>query len=142
MMHYDNRLGSDKGYVENFLMSLLADIDSDDPYFQEQAVLAALWKRDAKLFWPRFFQYAKLHPHDKIPRIFQEAAYLFGNLQHSDIIYKIPFNKNVKESYEAFSRQAQQMDGQPIEEVREALYPMFGNTYYFEYYFLKDITYI
>lgn len=141
MMHYDNRLGSDQGYVEKYIMNLLAEIDSDDPYFQENAVLAAMWTRDPNNFWPRFAQYGRLHPHDKVPRIFQEAAYLFGNMQHLSLVNTVPFRADVKASYQQFMQQLQQLDGQPIEKVRAALYPMFGHTYFYEYYFLKDITY-
>ena len=141
MKHYENRSGSDDGFVEKNLMMILSTMDSNDPYFQEQAVLASMWTRSPNDFWPRFIQYLKLHPHEKVPRIIQEAAYLFGNLQQRDIIYRLPFNKNVKESYNAFMQVLKQYNGRPIEEVRGVLYPKFGNTYYFEYFFLKDITY-
>ena len=141
MMQYDNRLGNDNGYVERYLMTLLAQIDSNDPYFQEQAVLGALWTRDPDLFWPRFAQYGRLHPHDKMPRIFQEAALLFGHLQHLDIEDKMPFRADIKSTYHHFMSELKRFDGRPIQEARAALYPMFGQTYFFEYYFLKDITY-
>ena len=141
MMHYPNSLGNDNGYVEKYIMTVLAQTDSDDPYFQENAVLAAMWTRDPVFFWPRFVQYGHLHPHDKIPRIFQEAAYLFANLQHLAAVNTVPFNANVKASYQQFMQQLQQLDGQPIEQARAVLYPMFGHTYFYEYYFLKDITY-
>ena len=141
MRHYPNSLGNDNGYVEKYIMTVLAQTDSDDPYFQENAVLAAMWTRDPALFWPRFAQYGRLHPHDKVPRIFQEAAYLFANLQHLSAVNTVPFNANVKASYQQFMQQLQQLDGQPIEQARAALYPMFGHTYFYEYYFLKDITY-
>ena len=141
MMQYDNRLGNDNGYVEKYLMTLLAQLDSDDPFFQEQALIATLWTRNPDLFWPRFAQYGRLHPHDKVPRIYQEAALLFGNLQHLDIEKKLPFRSDIKSTYRHFMSELKRFDGRPIEEARAALYPMFGQTYFFEYYFLKDITY-
>ena len=141
MRHYDNGLGNDNGYVEKYIMNLLAQLDSSDPYFQENAVLAAMWTRDPKLFWPRFIQYGRLHPHEKMPRIFLEAAYLFANMQHLAAVNTVPFRADVKATYQQFMSQLKQYDGQPIEQVRAALYPMFGHTYFFEYYFLKDITY-
>ena len=141
MMHYDNRLGNDNGYVEKYIMTYLAQLDSDDPVFQEQALLATLWTRNPDLFWPRFAQYGRLHPHDKIPRIYQEAALLFGNLQHLDIEKKLPFRADIKSTFHHFMSELKRYDGRPIEEARAALYPMFGQTYFFEYYFLNDITY-
>jgi hypothetical protein len=100
-----------------------------------------MWTRNPELFWPRFVQYGRLHPHNKIPRIFQEAAYLFASMQHLAAVNTVPFRSDVKASYQQFMLQLQQMDGQPIEKARAALYPMFGHTYFYEYYFLKDITY-
>lgn len=141
MLHYDNRLGSDNGYVEKFLMTLLADTDADDPYFQEQAVLGALWSRDPDKFWARLTHYLELHPNGPIPRIFQEAACLFGSMQQKVFVSQLPFSQGVRESFDAFMRQAKQLEGQPIEQVRSVLYPSYGNTYYFEYFFLKDLTY-
>jgi len=38
-------------------------------------------------------------------------------------------------------QQLKQFEGRPVNQIRNALYPNFGNTYYFEYFFLKDITY-
>ena len=141
MLHYANIQSEGNDYIEKNLMTMLSKTDSNDPYFQEQAVLAAMWTRSPDDFWPHFIKYAQLHPNEKMPRIFQEAAYLFGNLQHMDIIYRMPFNKSIKESYNAFMQQLKQFEGRPVNQIRNALYPNFGNTYYFEYFFLKDITY-
>ena len=140
MMHYENCLGSDNGFIEKYLMQLLAEQESDDPVFQEQALLATLWTRDPKLFWPRFVKYAGQHPHDRIPRHFQEAAYLFCNLENRQDIQQAPFNKDVKRTYHAFMQELKKCDGMPIEQVRAKLYPAFGTTYYFEYFLMKGIT--
>lgn len=141
MLHYADIQSEGNSYIEKNLMTMLSKTDSDDPYFQEQAVFAAMWTRNPDDFWPHFIKYAKLHPHEKMPRIFQEAAYLFGNLQQMDIIHRMPFNKSIKESYNAFMQQLKQYEGRPVNQIRNALYPNFGNTYYFEFFFLKDITY-
>lgn len=141
MLHYSNQLGSDNGYVEKYLMNVLCYQDSDDPLFQEQTLLATMWKRDPDRFWPRFFKYAKLHAGEPLPRIYQEAAYLFANMQQLDLVNRIPFDESVKQSYQAFMSQMSQYQGLPAGQVHRALYPQFGNTYYYEYFFLKDITY-
>jgi hypothetical protein len=140
MLHHQNRADSDNGYVERSLMTLLSMTDSDDPYFQEQAVLGAMWTRNPDDFWPRLTRYVELHPNGKIPRIFQEAAFLFGNLQQNDIIFRLPLDDSVKESFSAFMQQMKQYEGRRADQVR-ILMPTFGHTYYFEYFFLKDITY-
>ena len=140
MQHYDNRVGTDNNYVEKFLLQLLAQLDADDPYFQEQALLAALWSKNASLFWPRFTHYVELHPQGAIPRLYQEAAYLFGNLEHRSNLDQVPFRQDVKDNYAAFMNALQQCEDMPIEEVRGRLYPQFGNTYYFDYYLVRGLT--
>jgi len=140
MLHYKNCMGSDDGYVEKYLMTMLSTTDSDDPYFQEQAVLATLWTRNPDDFWPRMAKYAQLHPRQKMPRIFLEAACLFGHMQQMDDIRNLP-DKNVLKNYDAFMKQLNQYKGRSLNEARTLLYPFFGNTYFYEYFFLKDITY-
>ena len=140
MMHYNNALGGDGGNVEKYIMSLLASQDSDDPYFQEQAVLGALWMMNPPEFWKRFFHYARLLPKGSpMPRIFQEGAYLFGKLANSPDLNRFPFDKSVIKTYNAFMKESKKYDSQPENVGRAALYPFYGNTYYYEYYFLKNL---
>ena len=138
MQHYRNALGGDNGDVEKYVMGQLSFQDSDDPYFQEQAVLAALWFRDPKLFMARFSHYTRLYPQGPIPHIFQEAAYLFGKLEKKPDIDKFPFDKSVIKTYNAFMKEAEKYNNQSVEFGRTALYPFFGNTYFFEYYYLRN----
>lgn len=137
MMHYKNGLGADNGLVEDYLMRVLMRQDSDDLYFQEQAVLATLRQRDAKMFWPRFAHYTRLLRNTTVPRLFQEAAYLFGKMENRPDLDRMPFDKGVKDSYYAFMKEAKQYDNRSVDIGRVALYPFYGNTYYYEYYFMK-----
>ncbi len=139
MLQYKDALGYDKNDVENYIMTLLAYQDSDDPYFQQQAVLATLWKRNPNLFWPRFNRYTHMFPKGPIPRIFQEAAILFGNIENRPNVNNLPFDKGVRESFAAFVKECKQYDGKQAIVGRTALHPAFGNTYYFYYYFLQDM---
>ena len=137
MRHYRNALGSDGGNVERYMMSELASQDADDPYFQEQAVLGAMWMKDPKLFMSRFGHYARLHPKGRMPRIFQEAAYLFGKRENRQNIDQFPFDENVKKTYQTFMKQSTAYENQAIGSGRTALYPFYGNTYFYEYFYMK-----
>ena len=140
MMHYTEHLEVVEGYVEQSLMNNLAMQDADDIYFQEQAVLGAMWTRDPALFWPRFDHYVKLNGEEKMPpRIFQEAAWLFANMEQQEGLDEWSLEPGVKESFVAFMQQLQQMKKSPM--VKNYIYSNFSNTYYFEYFFLKNITY-
>jgi hypothetical protein len=47
----------------------------------------------------------------------------------------------VKERFASFMRQLQQYSKTRDAKIRAFLYQNYGNSYYFEYFFLKDITY-
>ena len=140
MMHYEDIQSMGNNYVEKNLMTMLSELDSDDPYFQEQAVLAAMWTRNPQVFWPRFEKYLNLESTRSIPRIMQEAAWLFGNLEQQDFIHELPIDKSVKDNLNDFMTMMQQYKGSP--QLRDYLMQKYGNTYYFEYFFLRNITYL
>jgi hypothetical protein len=141
MLHYQNNLGSAEGYVERYVMTNLAQYDADDLYFQEQAVLGAMWTRDPSLFWPRFEHYVELKKDSGIPRIFQEAAWLFANLEGQEGLDEWTLANGVKENFYSFMKQLQKYSQTHDNSIRSFLYNNYGTTYYFEYFFLKDITY-
>ena len=142
MMHYTDHLEAVEGYVEKSLMNALAQEDADDIYFQEQAVLAAMWTRNPDLFWPRFNHYVQLNGEENMPpRIFQEAAWLFANMQGLEGLDEWVLEPGVKERLNSFMKLLQQYKASPTPNNRAYLYNYFGNTYYFEYFFLRDITY-
>ena len=141
MLHYGDRLDSADGYVERFLMTNLAHYDADDLAFQEQAVLGAMWTRDPNLFWPRFQHYIDLKGDGDIPRIFQEAAWLFANLEGMEGLEEWTLAKGVKESFYAFMELMEQYRKAPNSKLKKYMYDNYGTTYYFEYFFLRDITY-
>ena len=141
MMHYTDRLDAVEGYVEKTLMNNLAEQDADDAYFQEQAVIAALWTRNPDLFWPRFEHYLAVHGDEDVPRIFQEAAWLFANMQGQEGLDEWELEPGVRESFAAFMKQMQQYKQAPSESLRKYIYDYFGSTYYFDFFFLRNITY-
>lgn len=139
MMHYGDIQSEGDGHVEKNLMTMLSRQDADDTYFQEQAVLAAMWARNPNEFWPRFELYLNQRLDQPVPRIIQEAAYLFGVLGQQDFVDILPIEPSVKASFQSFMEMMKQYQGMP--QLRDYLYQRYGNTYYFEYFFLKDITY-
>ena len=142
MMHYTDRLDAVEGKVENALMTTLAEHDADDIYFQEQAVLAAMWTRNPDLFWPRFDHYVQLNGEENMPpRIFQEAAWLFANMQGQEGLDEWSLEPDVQENFSGFMRLLQQYKQAPTPSNRKYIYDYYGKTYYFEFFFLRDITY-
>jgi hypothetical protein len=138
MLHHVDRKGSDDGYVEKYLMTILSETDADDLYFQEQAVLGAMWTRNNHDFWQRIAHYVELSPNGVIPRIFLEAACLFGTMEgRPDLEGNI--DPQILKSFQGFMNQMEQCKGMSMPQMRKVLMPQYGHTYFFEYFFLKDI---
>ena len=140
MHHYDN-VGADQGYAEKYLMNHLAVIDCDDPEFQEQCVLATLWTKSSLHFWYRFKRYLELNPGKPVPRYFMEAAYLYTT-EEKKALFNMSFDEGVKKTYQEFIDQLPKYDGMDIDDVRSALYPRFGDTFFFDYYLMDDLKFI
>ena len=141
MLQYPDMVGADNGYAERYLMNHLAIMDSDDPYFQEQCLLATLWTKDSRQFWARFAKYLTQHPGQPIPRYYQEAAFLYTDIEEG-APFKIPFDDGIEKSYMQFVKLLEQYDGRDLQEAQAALYPLFGDTFFYEYYLMNHIAYL
>lgn len=139
MMQYHDKLDSDQGMVEPFLMKLIATTDSTDPIFQEQALIASLWFQDSQLFWHHLVNYLQLHQDRPLPRYFQEAAYLFAQKDKRSDINQLPFDAGIKEGFEQFMRASVRYEGADIEVARKDLYPYFGDTFYYHYFLMSNL---
>ena len=140
MLHYDDALGGDEGYTERTLMTILArSTYADDPIFLEQTLLASLWTKDIGQFWYHFKDYAKLHPQGPIPRYYQEAAYLYGKIEGRQEVESMPFSAGIKDNLMRFMSSASNYNDKDMETVRQALYPFFGDTYYYDYYVMNQL---
>ncbi len=140
LMHYNNYLGGDQGYTEEFIMKQLTRSTYDqDPVFVEQALLASLWMRDTKAFWRHLNDYIRLNPKGQLPTHIQEALILFGTIEERPNIDAWPFDNSVRESYNRFLEITPQYEGGEVGALRKALYPLFGKTYYYDYYLMSDL---
>ena len=141
MMHYGDMLASDQSLVERYLMQHFAMSESDDPIYQEQTLLSAMWmKNDIKGFWPHYMHYWQLHPDKRIPTHYQEAAYLYTQLepQHVDV-NRLNIDPKVIQSYQQFMEQATSLmrSGYKESDLRELMYESFGHTFFYEYYLVR-----
>ena len=62
-----------------------------------------MFPEDFSPIWARFSHYLSLLPVGySIPRIYQEAAYLYANMQHKEFIDELPIDESVKKSFHSF----------------------------------------
>lgn len=140
LLDYDDHLASDRAFMETFLLSELSHRQSDHPLCTELSLMAAMLLKDIPTFWPAFFHYANTHQGQAMPRYFQEAALLYGNLEHQVDISRMPFDASVVECYKQFMQFAGQCQGMNEHQMRDAFYPSFGDTFFYNYYLFHDLT--
>ena len=138
MMTYPDRLDGDNSLVEMYLIQTFGKGNGDDPLFQEMTLIGALYMKDIDLFWPRFMKYASTNPDIHMPRHYQEAAYLYGHLENKVDISHMPFDQEVRDSYERFMKFNEQCGPMTEEQKAVAFYPQFGNTFYYFYFLVRN----
>jgi hypothetical protein len=141
LMTTSDILSSDQMLPEKFIMEYFIKNDSDDKLFKEQALISALWSKDIQTFWPRFFDYANSHPGEHMPIHYQEAAYLYGNLEHQVDISKMPFDDQVKQDFKAFMQLANSARNSNEEEMIPIFYSQFGHTFYYNYFLVRNLKF-
>lgn len=141
--HMGTVLDGDNGLCEMYLLTYFSQtMNKDSKLLQELTLNYALIQKDIQLFWPRFFLYAQLHIGEPMPIHYQEAALLYGNLEpESADISTMPFQDEVKNSYEGFQQMSQSLlkAGLSSEEVGEAMKSTYGHTFYWFYFFCRDV---
>ena len=132
-------LGTDNMMAEKFIMERFLNSHSDDKLYREMSLLASLWMKDIQMFWPRFFEYAQTLQGGHMPVHYQEAAYLYGNLEHQVDVSKMPFDDQVKNDYKAFMDLANNAPSSDEEVMRGIFFDRFGHTFYYNYFFVHDL---
>lgn len=141
--HAGSTLDSDAGFCEIYLLHYFSKTSNiDSRLFQEVTLNHAMASKDIQLFWPRFFQYAHLHQGEEMPIHYQEAAYLYGNLEKNVNIEKMPFDKKkVVDRYTQFNSTIQYhlKKGLNEQEIAEITRSRFGNTFWWFYFFSNNV---
>ena len=141
--HMGSVLDGDNGLCEMYLITYFSQtMNKDSKMLQELTLNYALIQKDIQLFWPRFYLYAQMHLGEPMPIHYQEAAILYGNLEpESADISGMPFSDEVKKSYEGFHQMSQSLlqAGLNSDEVGEAMKSTYGNTFYWFYFFCRDV---
>jgi hypothetical protein len=142
MTLFNNTLDGDEGLCEMYIINYFSHVHKSTPKLQEQTLVFALIQKDIQMFWPRFFRYAEMHEQETMPIHYQEAAYLYGQLEHQVDISNMPFDpERIVNRYASFNQATQQLlsQGMDTKQVGEATKATFGDTFWWFYFFCRDI---
>lgn len=141
--HMGSVLDGDNGLCEMYLLNYFSNtMRKDSKLLQELTLNYAMVQKDIQLFWPRFLVYAQLHPNEEMPVHYQEAAYLYGQLEPQSMnTSRMPFDEKVVERYQGFQQLSQSLlqTGMKAEEVGEAMKSSYGDTFYWFYFFSRNV---
>lgn len=139
LMNYGDMLDGDGGLIEVYLLNSFALMEGGTREMVDLSLQACLVLKDIKEFWPRFFQLLPTFQGKKIPTHYQEAALLFATLQQNIDPNSLPIEPKIRERFaqlvEASNAYAQMGD----EYNRTQLYPDYGDTYWYYYFFVKGL---
>jgi hypothetical protein len=73
-----------------------------------------------------------------MPYVYQQAAYLYGQIEERPDMDRLPFDALVKDSYNSFAEADSRFEDVDIDVAREGL-KAFSNTYYYDYYLMSQL---
>lgn len=141
LMCYDDLVLDDHEGCETFLKKHFNGISpkNSTPLYDRVALFFAMKSKDATLFWTRFFLYLDSNNPRKIDRSYQEAAYLFSNIEDNEILKQLPYDEQEKKLYNSFVSLADKYGPKKIDEARRLFPSHLRHTYFFYYYYVNNI---
>jgi hypothetical protein len=109
------------------------------PICTEASLMFALIRKDIQLYWNTMVAYLGTHSQLRIPTHYQEALLLYANLDRRADISKFKLDNRVVERFRKFSQLSAKYKGMSEEEMAPYFKNEFGDTYWYFYFFVRDI---
>ena len=146
MTCYEDFLDVDESYVEAYLTKNLTNsTDAMSRTYVEAALGSALTRKDAKSFWFFISYYVNELKMNTLPKHYQEAVLLFVNVDKGrtvqvpqaflDKFISVSTNSKMKK----FMQRVSQYKGMSEEEMAPYFKDEFGDTYFYFYFFVRNI---
>ena len=132
-------INSDESMIEKFIMEHFITYNWLNSTAEgcEAAMLWILRAQNIRAFWAQLANWIFTHPDKTLPRHYQEAAYLYEQLEGRSIP-NLEISPEVIRSYDRFMKFNA---SHPIRNLRESSYIYgqdFGDTFYYYYFFARD----
>jgi len=142
MVDEGNSLDYDDGLCEQWLLFHFSDlVHIANPKLEEVIMTTALWTKDAYSYPIHFYRFVNGHPNDPIPHLYQEAAILLCTMESSPVqLDNFPFDQIVSDRYNNFVKDYNQLAVLRLSdaETAERLKSVYGDTYWWYFYFYND----
>jgi len=141
LMCYDDQICSDQEGCELFIKNHFDGPRPENatPLYDRVALFFAIKSKDPTLFWTRFFLYLDSNNPSKIDRYYQEAAYLYSNLEKNGLLEVLPFDDQVKKLYDSFNASSSRIGPKSMDEARKLFPANLRHTFFYYYYYVKNL---
>ena len=138
----ENKFYSENGEIEFKMLEHFAlygqpDVEVMTPEYSECSVMWAMLSKDPDAFWQALDNYYGVNMPEKLPRYYQQAAYLYSVLSGSGIADNLPIDDEVRRQYDSFATYMTTHQG-TVNELRESSYKRFGKTFFYFYFFVDN----
>lgn len=136
---FEDQMTNDRVRTELYLISHFVGKrpSSATPEYDRAALLFAMRTQNISSFWEKLLYYVDSNEFKELPRSVQEAAVLYSNLERNNL--RLPYNDRIKESYDSFNQFVQSHPIRSMKESDYTYYRKFGKTFYYFYYFTRDL---
>lgn len=138
-MCFENRMSNDVAKSEMYIMShFVSDpVGNPTPEYASASLYYTMRTQNIPAFWDNLRTYILTTGTDKLPVSVQEAVQLYRSLEKTNV--QIPVDKAVTDRYDDFNKFVQ---SHPIRSLKESSYVYsrsFGSTFYYFYYFIRNL---
>ena len=148
MACYDDALDVDESYVEAYLTKNLSNTPANGKMsrlYVEASLASSLTRKDSRTFWFFLNYYVNELKVNRLPKHYQEAVLLFLNLDKGKTV-QVPqafidrfVSKNTEAKMKSFMALVSKHKGKSELEMAPYFKDDFGDTYFYFYFFVRNI---
>ena len=138
-MCFESRMSNDVAKSEMYIMSHFVNdpVENPTPEYASASLYFTMRTQNIPAFWNNLRTYILTTGTDKLPVSVQEAVLLYRSLEKNGV--QLPVDKAVTDRYNDFNKFVQ---NHPIRTINESSYiysKSFGSTFYYFYYFIRNL---
>lgn len=140
--YMNNNIDSDEGVCENYIINYFSDTYTNaSKYLQEMCLAYSVISNNIQKFWRQYILYLQLHKGEKIPDLYQQAAYFYLDMVPTSSpdpkAYNMQFDQKIIDRYNQFDQISQSLlkNGFSKESIARQTEAEFGDTFWWTYYF-------
>ena len=140
--YMSNNIDSDEGVCENYIINYFSDTYTNaSKYLQEMCLAYSVISNNIQKFWRQYILYLQLHKGEKIPDLYQQAAYFYLDMVPTSSpdpkAYNMQFDQKIIDRYNQFDQISQSLLKNCFskESIARQTEAEFGDTFWWTYYF-------